>query len=35
MLAGEHTVDIEADPNEALFHAAEGDYDLLIVSLGA
>ena len=34
MLSGEHTVEIEADPNEALFHAAEGNYDLLIVSLG-
>jgi two-component system cell cycle response regulator len=34
MLAAEHTVDVEADPNEALFHAAEGNYDLLIVSLG-
>ena len=34
MLAGAHTVEIEADPNEALFHAAEGNYDLLIVSLG-
>jgi len=22
------------DPNEALFHAAEGNYDLMIVSLG-
>ena len=33
-LAGEHKVDIEVDPHEALFHAAEGDYDLLIVSLG-
>ena len=29
-----HTVDIETDPNEALFHAAEGNYDLVIVSLG-
>src|SRR5882757_9058688 len=28
-----HTVDIEIDPGEALFHAAEGSYDLLIVSL--
>ena len=27
-------VDVEADPSEALFHAAEGNYDLLIVSLG-
>ena len=34
VIAGEHQVDIEVDPQEALFHAAEGDYDLLIVSLG-
>jgi two-component system cell cycle response regulator len=34
VLAGEHRVDIEVNPQEALFHAAEGDYDLLIVSLG-
>jgi two-component system, cell cycle response regulator len=33
MLAGEHSADIEADPNAGLFHAAEGNYDLLIVSL--
>lgn len=33
MLSGTHTVEIEADPGEALFHAAEGHYDLLIVSL--
>ncbi|MBV8754154.1 MAG: PleD family two-component system response regulator [Hyphomicrobiales bacterium] len=33
VLAGEHKVDVETDPQEALFHAAEGDYDLLIVSL--
>ena len=33
MLKGEHGVDVEADPNAALFHAAEGNYDLLIVSL--
>ena len=33
-LSTEHTVDVEADPSEALFHAAEGDYDLVIVSLG-
>jgi two-component system cell cycle response regulator len=33
-LAGEHRVDIEADPNAAVFHAAEGNYDLLLVSLG-
>ena len=34
VLAAEQSVEIEADPNEALFRAAEGDYDLLIVSLG-
>ena len=33
ILAGEHRVDVEADPNEALFRAADGNYDLLIVSL--
>jgi two-component system cell cycle response regulator len=33
MLADEHSADIQADPNAALFHAAEGNYDLLIVSL--
>jgi two-component system cell cycle response regulator len=33
-LTAEHTVDVEPDPNEALFHAAEGNYDLVIVSLG-
>jgi two-component system, cell cycle response regulator len=33
-LSKEHTVDVEANPSEALFHAAEGNYDLLIVSLG-
>jgi two-component system cell cycle response regulator len=34
VLSAEHEVDVESDPHEALFHAAEGDYDLLIVSLG-
>jgi two-component system cell cycle response regulator len=34
MLSAEHNVDVESDPAEALFHAAEGNYDLLIVSLG-
>jgi two-component system cell cycle response regulator len=34
ILSAEHAVDVEANPNEALFHAAEGNYDLLIVSLG-
>nr|MBA2401822.1 PleD family two-component system response regulator [Bradyrhizobium sp.] len=33
LLSAEHTVDVEANPAEALFHAAEGNYDLLIVSL--
>ncbi len=34
MLETEHSVDIESDPNGALFRAAEGDYELIIVSLG-
>ena len=33
-LAGAHLVDLEADPQEALFKGAEGDYDLFVVSLG-
>jgi len=33
-LSTEHTVEVETDPNEALFHAAEGNFDLVIVSLG-
>ncbi|MGE5061751.1 MAG: PleD family two-component system response regulator [Betaproteobacteria bacterium] len=33
MLSTEHVVDIETDPNEALFRSAEGNYDLVIVSL--
>ena len=33
-LSTEHAVDVESDPAEALFHAAEGNYDLMIVSLG-
>ncbi|MGH6789826.1 MAG: PleD family two-component system response regulator [Pseudolabrys sp.] len=33
-LSTEHTVDVETDPGEALFHAAEGNYDLAIISLG-
>jgi two-component system cell cycle response regulator len=33
-LAAEHTIDIETNPAEAMFHTAEGNYDLLIVSLG-
>ncbi|MBN9148569.1 MULTISPECIES: PleD family two-component system response regulator [unclassified Nitrobacter] len=34
VLSAEHAVDVETDPSEALFHAAENNYDLLIVSLG-
>jgi len=33
-LSAEHTVDVEIKPDEALFRAAEGGYDLVIVSLG-
>src|SRR5437879_5540415 len=33
MLSAEHHVDVDDDPTQALFHAAEGNYDLLIVSL--
>jgi two-component system cell cycle response regulator len=33
MLSGEHAVEIETDPTAALFRAAEGNYDLLVVSL--
>jgi two-component system cell cycle response regulator len=33
MLASEHSIDLQRDPSEALFHAAEGNYDLVIVSL--
>jgi len=33
VLAAEHHVDVETNPAEALFRAAEGNYDLLIVSL--
>src|SRR5512142_1453590 len=33
-LSAEHTIDVETNSVEALFHAAEGNYDLLIVSLG-
>src|SRR5207245_4519403 len=34
VLSAEHTIDVETNPAEALFHAADGNYDLLIVSLG-
>jgi two-component system cell cycle response regulator len=33
VLAEEQNVDVEANPSEALFRAADGTYDLLIVSL--
>jgi two-component system, cell cycle response regulator len=33
MLNEEHAVEVESDPNDALFRAAEGGYDLVIVSL--
>ncbi|MCB1414487.1 MAG: PleD family two-component system response regulator [Xanthobacteraceae bacterium] len=33
VLSTEHAVDVEPDPTQALFHAAEGNYDLMIVSL--
>ncbi len=34
MLNEEHAVEVESDPNNALFRAVEGYYDLVIVSLG-
>jgi two-component system, cell cycle response regulator len=34
VLGADHGVEVETDPGEALFRAAEGNYDLLIVSLG-
>lgn len=33
-LSKTHRLDVERDPQEALFRGAEGDYDLFIVSLG-
>ena len=33
-LGSEHLIDVESDPNNALFRAAEGNYEALIVSLG-
>ncbi len=32
-LSAEHAVDVETNPNEALFRSAEGNYDLVVVSL--
>ena len=34
VLSAEHTIDIEPDPAEVVFRAAEGDYDVVIISLG-
>jgi len=34
ILTAEHTVDVEPNPQEALFHAAEAEYECMIVSLG-
>ena len=34
VLSTEHSVDVETNAAEAVFHAAEGNYDLLIISLG-
>jgi two-component system cell cycle response regulator len=34
MLADEQKIDVEPEPSEALFRAAESNYDVLIVSLG-
>jgi two-component system cell cycle response regulator len=33
VLSSRHRVEVEPDPQEALFRAAEGDYDLAIISL--
>jgi two-component system cell cycle response regulator len=33
-LSKEHAIEVETDANQALFHAADGNFDLLIVSLG-
>jgi two-component system cell cycle response regulator len=33
VLSGEHVVDVERDPTEALFTAAEGNYELVVISL--
>src|SRR6266849_5146140 len=34
VLSTEHSVDVETNAAESVFHAAEGNYDLLIISLG-
>ncbi|EJW12067.1 Pole remodelling regulatory diguanylate cyclase [Rhodovulum sp. PH10] len=34
MLSADHTVEVETDAAEALFRAADGEYDMIVVSLG-
>ena len=34
VLAGDHDVEVEPNPSEALFRVADGGYDLVVVSLG-
>jgi two-component system cell cycle response regulator len=34
LIETEHQVEVESNPHEALFRAADGNYDLLVVSLG-
>jgi len=34
MLSTQHHVEVELNPSEAVFHAADGNFDLIIVSLG-
>src|SRR5262245_12378168 len=34
LIGAEHQVEVETNPHEALFHAADGNYDLLMISLG-
>jgi two-component system, cell cycle response regulator len=34
MLGDEQTIDVESEPGNALFRAAEGNYDVVIISLG-
>jgi len=33
MLGSDHNIEIESNPNDAMFHAADGSFDLAIVSL--
>jgi two-component system cell cycle response regulator len=34
LIEAEHQVEVETNPHEALFRAADGNYDLLVISLG-